>query len=70
MGSNPIQLVVLKEGGIRTQACTEGRSSGGKGTRQLLQAKDKGLRKKKKKKENQTYGHFEPKIVVSRTVRK
>lgn len=48
MGPNPVQLVVLKEGGIRTQVCTEGRSSVGKGTRQLLQAKDKGLRKKKK----------------------
>ena len=68
MGPNPVQLVVLKEGGIRTQACTEGRSSVGKGTRQLLQAKDKGLRKKKI--ENQTYGHSEPQIVVSRTVRK
>ena len=52
MGPNPIQLVVLKEGGIRTQACTEGRSSGGKGTRQLLQATDKGLRKKKKERKS------------------
>jgi len=62
VGPNPVQLVVLKEGGIRTQVCTEGRSSVGKGTRQLLQAKDKGLRKKKNRKKIKPMDTLNPKL--------
>ena len=70
MGPNPIQFVVLK-GGIRTQACTDGRSSEAKGQGSFYKPKRKASGKKKiKKKKIKPMGHFERKIVVSRTVRK
>lgn len=49
MGPNPIQFVVLKEGGIRTQACTDGRSSEPKGQDSFHKPKRKASGKKKLK---------------------
>ena len=62
MGPNPIQFVVLK-GGIRTQACTDGRSSEAKGQGSFYKPKRKASGKKKiKKKKIKPMDTLNPKL--------